>query len=548
MRRTHYAGCAVFFLISIFLSESAHSQEESVATIEKQHTSFYRTGSEIDIDSILGLDDYEDGQVLSVTVQYNMAVSALDAQCLANGSVIEEFSLPRGLGKSLTCDFGVPASANLALRLLGDRGQIQVIDLEARVIIAESGLKSAQLISEAPVSAAAGQKKLGTAVTLERKERELRRAPHFEIVSPSGKDNWELGKAASLYWTSTGIAGDVAIELFRDRDRVAILTRKAPIREGTLKWTVSGADIVPGKGYRVRMTSLADKKSHVSEAFTILEDYKPSTLMKYTPKLRTLELKQQEVAQPVSLRVLSPKYQDEWHVLRDYAIKWESQGLARDDEIGIAIKSSATKMAKIIDIVENTGEYTYHVPYPLVVTGFDMQVILTPLKDRSVEVLSDPFVIHKPAVDLIANTPTITYKQPKKRPKKWWQVLGDIFTGGITWYVKEVVDIGLLMKEGTTMQVDVKVINKGSLTRRDVPVECSIHTLWGNVLYSFEPQTIPAVYEDSVSPLQFSARTKGMGLDPGRYNLEILIDPDNETREEEPFRANNRVLAEFEVE
>ncbi len=105
------------------------------------------------------------------------------------------------------------------------------------------------------------------------------------------------------------------------------------------------------------------------------------------------------------------------------------------------------------------SSFRYQVPYPLIFMGFDIQVIITPLKDRSVEVLSEPFVILRPMVDLIANSPTVSYTVPQRRKRSWLEVLGDIFTGGVTWYANEVVELAKLKAEGTTMEVDVSVMN-----------------------------------------------------------------------------------------
>ncbi|MCJ7487867.1 MAG: hypothetical protein MUQ25_17110 [Candidatus Aminicenantes bacterium] len=295
------------------------------------------------------------------------------------------------------------------------------------------------------------------------------------------------------------------------------------------------------------MTTLVDNKSYVSSTFSISEDYQPATLKKYTAARRTLEMQQVAPAKPISLKVLAPKYQDQWNVLHEYPIRWASEGLTRDDDIVIALKPISEKRAVIIGITKNTGEYAFRVPYPLIFMSFDIQVIITPLKARSVEALSEPFAILRPLVDLIANNPSISYRFPERRKRKWWEVIGDIFTGGILWHVNAVVEGTLLKAEGTHMDVDVNVINKGFLTRKDVTVECSIQTDWGNLLYSFPVQTIPVVYPDSPAPATFSARTKEMNLEKGTYVLEVLIDPKNKTGELEPFRGNNRVTVEFEV-
>jgi hypothetical protein len=530
-------GCAKFikFFSVIFVLSSCvgfvFCQQESTETIQKEHRQFYGVNSEIDFNAILELDKYPIQEVLSITLHYNMAISALSAQWLADDEVVKDAVIPRGMNKSVTYTYNLPLPCKLVLRLKGAQGQIQVTSVEATV---KEGLVSDQPMEK-------------TTLQMERKTQTLKQAKFFRIVVPSARDHWEMGKTAVIHWNSQGIGGSLALELFRDRNRIAMISRDIPVKKGSYNWIVTGKDIFPGRGYQVRLTTLADKKSYVSETFSILEEYGSTTLKKYALVPKTLKLKQEEAAKPISLKILSPKYQDQWNVLQEYVIRWESEGLTNDDEIGIALKPISGKMAKIIGIVKNTGEFRYKVPYPLIFMGFDIQVIITPLKDRSIEVLSDPFAIMKPMVDLIANNPAVSYKFPQRRKKKWWEILGDVFTGGVTWYYNEVVELTKMKAEGTTMEVDVNVMNRGFLTRKDVAVDCSIQTLWRNVLFSFPRQTISVVYPDLASPVLFSAKTKSMNLEAGKYILEISIDPDNRAAELEPFRKNNRVTVEFEV-
>jgi len=505
-------------------------QQESIETIQKEHLQFYGVNAEIDFNTILELDKYPLQKVLSITLHYHMALSTLSAQWLADDKVVEEIDLPRGLKQSVTYAYDLPFPGEMALRLKDSKGQIQVTSVEARVIMGKEG----QTVEK-------------TTLRIEKKAEVLRLGKFFEIVSPAGGENWEINKTATIYWKFRGIGGNLALELFRNRDKVALISRNIPVNKGFYHWKVSGDDIIPGLGYQIRLTTLSDKKSYVSDTFGIMEEFGARTLKKYTLAPRTLKLKQVETANPISLKIISPQYQDQWNVLHEYAIRWESEGLTEDDDIGIALKPISGKMAKIIGIAKNTGEFTYLVPYPLIFMGFDIQVIITPLKDRSIEVLSDPFAIMRPMVDLIANNPAVSYKFPQRRKRKWWEVLGDVFTGGVTWYYNEVVELTKMKAEGTTMEVDVNVMNKGFLTRKEVAVDCSIQTLWGNVLYSFPRQNIPVVYPDQPSPVSFSARTKSMNLEADRYRLEIFIDPDKKAGEGEPFRENNRVTVEFEV-
>jgi hypothetical protein len=522
-----------FFLVVLGfvpLAGTALGQQGTAVIIHKEHKAFYRVDSTIDVNAILEIEAHGIEKISSVTVHFHMALSSLGAQWLADEEVLKEIELSKGLGQSVTLTYDLPYPVRIGLRLKGDQGQIQVTSVEASVV------KSTE-----------GRDKEITVPRPEIRTRELKRATSFEIVSPAGGESWGVDKTVTLYWKSSGIGGKLALELFRNRDKVASISQNVQVGAGRFLWILSGKGIVPGGGYQVRMTTLADKKSYVSDTFSISEDFQPATLRKYTPALQTLEMKRAASTKPVSLKVLAPKYQDQWNVLQDYPIRWESEGLTREDDIAIALKPISGTMAKIICVTKNTGEYMFQVPYPLIFTGFDIQVILAPLKYRSVEALSEPFSILRPMVDLIANNPSISYTFPERHKRKWWEVVGDIFTGGVSWYVNQVVEGSLLKAEGTHMDVDVNVINKGFLTRKDVTVECSIQTDWGNVLYSFPARSIPVVYPDSPAPVSFSARTKGLNLEKGTYVLEVLIDPDNKTGELEPFRVNNRVTVEFEV-
>ena len=146
MRQARFFGRSLFFLVLISLNGSASGQDDSTATIQEEHKSFYRVNSEIDFNTILELSTYQIQDVLSVTLNYNMAFSSLDAQCLADDTVVQEISLPQGLGERVTCAFDGRFPARFALRLTGDGGQIQVTAVEANVIINEPDQEIGQTV------------------------------------------------------------------------------------------------------------------------------------------------------------------------------------------------------------------------------------------------------------------------------------------------------------------------------------------------------------------------------------------------------------------
>ncbi len=74
---------------------------------------------------------------------------------------------------------------------------------------------------------------------------------------------------------------------------------------------------------------------------------------------------------------------------------------------------------------------------------------------------SPGFTINKPEVDLVCYSPKIEIEvKRKKRKTKWWEKLGDIFSGGITYSVRNYVDV-LLLRE-SVLHVNFSVFNKGS--------------------------------------------------------------------------------------
>jgi hypothetical protein len=370
----------------------------------------------------------------------------------------------------------------------------------------------------------------------------------FTIVAPGSGASWELNESVAIYWSSRGIAGDLACELFRERNRVTWIFRSIPVRRGFYQWQVAGDDIRPGGGYQIRLTTLADKKSYVSEPFHISEDFQALGGKKYSLLRQKLWSKPKNEAAPgpLSLKVISPRYMDEWRIFQEYAITWESSGLQTNDEIGIALKKSGHQLAKIIAITENSGEFRYRVPYPQVFFGHDIQVVITPLRDRSIEVASDPFAILKPPVDLICSTPSVAFEFARRK-RKWWEKVGDIFSGGITWYVNEVVEPTLLKARGAAMEIELYAVQKGGKTLSNVQVDCEILERGFNVIHSFARQTIDTMHPDQAYKLTYRGATKPMGLKKGSYTLQVWLDPLDRQGETARLRENNKMMVEFEV-
>jgi len=530
MGRSTIFSCALAAVCLLFLLPVPGITASDTITVA--HQSFYRAGSVLHINRVLKLPAQKDRGIQSVTIDYHMAISRLGIEWLADGKVISSESLPRGLNQSVTFVNRQNPLAELSVRFTGERGQLQVLSVSATM--EPEG-------SEKTPGRHTPQKSQRTRL------QQPASSPFFEIVAPGPKTSWEKGGEAVVYWNSRGIGGRLALELFKDRDRIRVISRTIPVSAGSYRWKLSGREIVPGTGYQVRLTTLADRQSRTSEKFSITEPYSAATLQQYTPVRRTLTLKDAAPDEPVSLQVTSPRYREQWDLFEEIPIRWKSTGLTREDEIIIVLHRISTRGNMIIGKVKNTGEYMYPVPYPRIFFGHDLRILLRPLRDVDIEARSDPFAILKPGVDLICSSPSITYRLPQRRPRKWWEVAGDIFTGGITWSINEAVEVTNLLKTGTIMTVTLTVFQRGREILGDVVVGCDILAGDRLVEYAFAPQTIDFVRPDIPYLLVFEAPTRPMGLKAGTYQLAITLDPDRRQQEPAPLRANNRVSVEFTV-
>jgi hypothetical protein len=407
-----------------------------------------------------------------------------------------------------------------------------------------SGLFTALLLVYAQVPAVA-QEKVPLKVAQKKPVAPLTR--HLTLVSPAGGENWEKGTSVTVFWQSHGIPGQAALELFKDRERIALVSRDIPVEDGAYRWTLAGAGVVPGTGYQVRLTTLDDRQSYVSPFFSVSEPYSAATVRRYSQLVRPLSPRPLRRSEPVTLKITNPRYQTHWDLFENVPIQWESTGLSPDNEIIVVLHKVSTRGNIIIGKVKNSGEFIYQVPYPRVLFGHDLRLLLIPLSDLNAEARSDPFAIDQPRVDLIPNSPAVSFHMPRRRPRKWWEVLGDVFTGGIIWTVNEAAELRNLLVNGATLAVATQVVQKGSEILADVSVDCHILEDGFNVAYAFPRQTIPILKPDAPRSLAFRAATRPMGLKAGTYLLEVSIDPENRQHEDQRIRGNNRVRVELKI-
>jgi|GEM_PF-2038285 len=509
---------------------------DQTETIEKEHLKFYKAGETIPVGQLLGLDRITGKNLVSITIHYNMIRSKLSGEWVPDENSQGVIKLRRGLKKEVTGLFGIKLPAEPELQLTGRKGQIQVRSLSAVI-------KPVKMIMADPVIPVKKLKKVSRLAKLKRiavKEQSL------DILNPGGGENFLLGSKVEIQWQMRGMKRGISGELWKGKRKVKVLFEKWPGKKGGFVWKLRGKYLKPGGNYRIRLRTMGKRYSSESGFFSISQHFSKLKVLNYIKPISNKELQLMKEKDPISVQVLRPRSNAQWEIFRNYQIRWKSKGLKRDDKIAIALKSKTAPLAKIVAITENTGVYNYNVPYPVGIFGDDVRVIIAPLKDRSIEVLSNRFSINKPDVDLVCYSPKIEIEvKRKKRKTKWWQRLGDVFSGGITYSVRKYVDLLLLRK--SVLHINFSVFNNGTSNLRNVDIACTIVTRQGYPEYEFSSKLIPRMYGSNKYSEEFVVDLSKTGLKKGDYIIEIWLDPFKDQGESDRLRKNNRIAVDFPV-
>ncbi|MCL4851867.1 MAG: GPI anchored serine-threonine rich family protein [Bryobacteraceae bacterium] len=80
--------------------------------------------------------------------------------------------------------------------------------------------------------------------------------PEITVTRPDGAKNWPLGGRRGVRWTSSGVAGKIRIELWRNGSFVQVI-KKGTRNDGKARWNID-PELEPGVGYSIRILSKGD--------------------------------------------------------------------------------------------------------------------------------------------------------------------------------------------------------------------------------------------------------------------------------------------------
>jgi hypothetical protein len=170
----------------------------------------------------------------------------------------------------------------------------------------------------------------------------------LRIEVPRGGENWYLREMKTIKWYSSGLTGDIKLELFKDGTLLGFIRRDIPIGDGSFRWSVgdhSGGTASPGSGYKIRIRTMDNQVSAFSQEFRILPERPSGPGIEKEP----------------SLTVLSPKSLDIWKMDQRKTIEWKSVNVT--GKIHLMLYASSSRGDHFVGFIKKNipvFPYTYN--------------------------------------------------------------------------------------------------------------------------------------------------------------------------------------------
>jgi hypothetical protein len=163
--------------------------------------------------------------------------------------------------------------------------------------------------------------------------------PSITVSAPNGGENWQIGSARTITWSSVSVAGNVKIELSRNGGSTYETLFADTANDGSQSWTVTGAATTQA---RVKITSLADSGiSDTSNANFTISDPPP----------------------PTGITVVVPNGGENWPVGSVQTIQWTSNGVSGNVKVRLSRDGGAT-YTNLASNTANDGSFQWTVTGP----------------------------------------------------------------------------------------------------------------------------------------------------------------------------------------
>jgi len=190
----------------------------------------------------------------------------------------------------------------------------------------------------------------------------------FNIILPNHTSRVEAGGILTIKWSNYSYsARDISrLNVYVVKKNKVIYTVAKNILNNGKYIMKLPSDFNPG-GYRIKIASIDDSSSALSEEFKIIAE--------------------------IPIKIMKPDSSSIWKQDGEYTIRWRAEGdkayinllkMTKDDKF--------VSRLKIADTINNNGEYLWHIPYDLEDGTYIIEIRIPPIKEVKYSV---PFVIRR---------------------------------------------------------------------------------------------------------------------------------------------------------
>jgi hypothetical protein len=153
------------------------------------------------------------------------------------------------------------------------------------------------------------------------------------IITPNGGESWIRGAAYDITWSSSGVSGNVKIELYKGGSYSSMIA-SSTANDGSYTWDIPGSQL-PGIDYRIRISSLDNP------AF--------------------FDLSNDDFSICSQIVLIAPNGGEVWYVGENYDITWAPSGIGGD----VVLQYSTDGGSNWLTVVPSTpddGDYSWTLP------------------------------------------------------------------------------------------------------------------------------------------------------------------------------------------
>ncbi len=162
--------------------------------------------------------------------------------------------------------------------------------------------------------------------------------PNITVTAPNGGEQWQQGTAQNITWSSTGVTGNVKIELYKTGKVISTIAASV-VNSGTYSWNIPATQAV-GTDYRVKISSVAVATLTGQSA----ADFAITAGGTQTP----------------AITVTAPNGGVQWQRGIAHTITWTSSGITGN--VKIDLLKAGTQDSVIAASVANNGTYSWTIP------------------------------------------------------------------------------------------------------------------------------------------------------------------------------------------